>query len=138
MYDPVYRSCCHLDEHTFYFCFYLVAIPCVFCHLVPKLCKMCYAIVNGAGISRIACLRIYHKKLIVSQGPVSLHIIVSQQFGCLKRIMIFVKQPSSSIQLSATGRTWITRICAMSSEPPTSLLLPGQFTVDSGGPNNPT
>ena len=47
-------------------------------------------------------------------------------------------QSSSSIQLSATGRTWITRICSMCSEPPTSLLLPGQFTVDSGGPNNPT
>ena len=46
--------------------------------------------------------------------------------------------PSSSIQLSATGRTWITRICAMRLEPPSSLLLPGQFTVDSGGPNNLT
>ena len=45
---------------------------------------------------------------------------------------------SSSIQLSATGRTWITRICAMGSKPPSSLLLPGQFAVDSGGPNNLT
>ena len=54
--------------------------------------------------------------------------------NCLRRW----PNTSSSIQLSATGRTWITRICAMCSEPPTSLLLPGQLTVDSGGPNNPT
>ena len=55
-----------------------------------------------------------------------------------KNVIVGPKMTSSSIQLTATGRTWITRICAMSSEPLSSLLLPGQFTVDSGGPNNLT
>ena len=62
------------------------------------------------------------------------------EYGRLLEYLFYIccDSSSSSIQLSATGRTWITRICAMSLEPPSSLLLPGQFTVDSGGPNNVT